>query len=49
MKIHLTGLEVLNQEALYNSYDFCMDPYVSKMDKKDYYINLEKDAVYEIE
>ncbi|MEY8412833.1 TIGR03986 family CRISPR-associated RAMP protein [Lachnospiraceae bacterium 62-26] len=45
VKIHLTGLKVLNQEALYNSYDFCMDPYVPKMDKKDYYINLAKEGV----
>lgn len=45
VKIRLTGLEILDQEALYNCSDFCLDPYVKKAEDKDYYIRLAKEEV----
>lgn len=45
VKLRLTGLDMLDQERLYNSSGFCLDPYVSRVDEKDRYIHLAKEEV----
>lgn len=50
IKVRLTGLKILNPEALYSPAAFCLDPYGEEADqtgKKDQYIQRAKDEMTE--
>ncbi len=45
VEVRLTGLEILDQKALYGGHTLCMNPYRDETDKKDAYISEIKEEL----